>query len=1285
VCEVSLVNVFSGAANAASTAGRAVHQGSYYTPEYFLKSSKADDLNTFKHLHVKYLRNGRAVDLEIRANFAAPPPVARLLVAQRQILLRSQALENDGNKLTSVRLRSARKLVKGGFGSSVTDDGWIQLAPSSPFITSWVKFDEGENHVERTTAVVDCPAPEAAAWFFDVTGRERTRVSRERGDLMRISHDESEVGRLHKHGHRLGMDATVSEIRKMPFPRKPREFTYRCFSAVDTGGHILVPVESAKWHNAVLSRGREFDTVEGDILGLLRVEPVNCEQCKVTYSIRITNPAPNMTSFDMVAAMRSAFQKDGTVDTAEHVKLQNLLLKSRPLDTVRATLRLKQELAVVRRPSDLLREDSLNKESKYRSGKFFTSLLADDGPLADVIVGRRHVKPSTRFKDRRPSEHEKLARADISYDEKAIVGHLQTKYGSIDDEAFEHINSNDSLIMCGVIHVVNEASQSDGASRFSTKTIQRVLATDTAQNESVLGVGRASCVVDASIVQCAAFELSKMDRRHVLRHFQEHGRNVDYALDTVSRHTSVFRRLCRYEGVVNGLLKAREYVTRQIWKWEDAKTFVVAYKFAEEAGEDLDAYPVREEYHRAREQGLLRFDELDDVGFVKQTRVTWTLWSDSGELLLPYQVTKRLENELGTLSAMRLHFDSSLTVDLMRRRELERIVESRKNCRTKKRFTALKAESRRAITRGSSQRTTTAGVGEDDVTYSEEEKRSFATGLSYFDVHKNNPRKKLPSLSRSVKSEIAFEGGSKDHDAWARSECFVRAKKEEVLAYVFIQDARCRFEVADTERVVLEKKSDHRHIMYEATRGLNYGGIEVRARDFVTECMWRPQLDGSIQVVGIPSRHSAMPESKRGGRRAVLGTRKLATTRMLAVTPILPTAGGDPPSTSTSISNSSKWNNVVKQIAQESRVRATKPWCVLLKEVSPGLTKMTVVTSIKMGGRVVAPIMRQLLVSKVDLTAKAQQYFQEERALNEYDENDGQALGLTLVYFGFKDKKKYGSGIERIRRLVDSHAGLRELSEKCPWLVPFLDRVVRGRLSRNHSVDTKLVCLSDKEAVQIAANLSPALRQRKSADAGLYQWKLQNKSMIELFEIYPWTESMMLSIGQEVLKFAPWGLMFRVCTGAGLSIFDLATDVVMIVNYMKQEDGLQFAYLLLFMVLLSMSLQIVVVWAQNRTKPWDMLREALWVVSGLKPGVDAMRVSSGKKLEAHHLVDRKVELYVTKLIETFAGKKAGGGGPPKRNSEQYAPHAHTPVVLFSYTRFALQSLYPEECYKCTLS
>ena len=107
----------------------------------------------------------------------------------------------------------------------------------------------------------------------------------------------------------------------------------------------------------------------------------------------------------------------------------------------------------------------------------------------------------------------------------------------------------------------------------------------------------------------------------------------------------------------------------------------------------------------------------------------------------------------------------------------------------------------------------------------------------------------------------------------------------------------------------------------------------------------------------------------------------------------------------------------------------------------------------------------------------------------------------------------------------------------------------------------------------------------------------------------------------------------RVAMGAGLSILDMATDIFVIVGYMGKEETKGYGWSLLWMIVASMVLQLLVVFVQNRKKPWAMAKEVLNVLTGLKPGFDCARVCLGREMEEHHVFDAKVELAATKGIE----------------------------------------------------
>jgi len=122
-------------------------------------------------------------------------------------------------------------------------------------------------------------------------------------------------------------------------------------------------------------------------------------------------------------------------------------------------------------------------------------------------------------------------------------------------------------------------------------------------------------------------------------------------------------------------------------------------------------------------------------------------------------------------------------------------------------------------------------------------------------------------------------------------------------------------------------------------------------------------------------------------------------------------------------------------------------------------------------------------------------------------------------------------------------------------------------------------------------------------------------------------------VAKRLLGEVSWGLKMRVTMGAGLSILDMATDVFVIVGYMRKEETKGYGWSLLGMVVASMVLQLFMVFVQNRRKPRTMAKEMLIVVTAAKPAVDCYRCCAGQEMEEHHAFDARTELVFTKGIE----------------------------------------------------
>ena len=206
-----------------------------------------------------------------------------------------------------------------------------------------------------------------------------------------------------------------------------------------------------------------------------------------------------------------------------------------------------------------------------------------------------------------------------------------------------------------------------------------------------------------------------------------------------------------------------------------------------------------------------------------------------------------------------------------------------------------------------------------------------------------------------------------------------------------------------------------------------------------------------------------------------------------------------------------------------------------------------------------------------------------------------------------------------------------------PWLQILIKEALKGKLRFSApSVTTKMVCVLDEEAVQIGRNIIPALKARKTAEAGVNQWRQANQAINELFELYPWIESTFIILGKGVVKTASWGVMWRVSISAIFSIADLGTDCLVGYEY-YHTDRMDYFMYTVSSIATCMFFQLILVVVQYSKKGFGrILREAVFVVTGMKAPRDAFKVASGHMKEEDTLVDPMMEYIGAKCIDLFA-------------------------------------------------
>lgn len=273
-----------------------------------------------------------------------------------------------------------------------------------------------------------------------------------------------------------------------------------------------------------------------------------------------------------------------------------------------------------------------------------------------------------------------------------------------------------------------------------------------------------------------------------------------------------------------------------------------------------------------------------------------------------------------------------------------------------------------------------------------------------------------------------------------------------------------------------------------------------------------------------------------------------------------------------------------------------------------------------------------------------QEAFQARRDFEDWDEDDGEAMGEILALktkFELHPPEGRNFAQARLMYLTRKYKGLSQANDKYPFFETMLSRVVQGVLRPTTDLSTNLCNLTSEEGKTIGTALAPALATNLTAEAAVDEWILRYPALTQLDREEPSFRPMMDQLGARLLGEVAWGTKFRVTVGASLSILDLVSDLNVVILYLEGdgEAGLKgYAMVLLAMVVVTLLLQILIAYIQANGNRRELLVEAVLVVSGLKPAVDAYRVSSNIPSPPHHLLENFAQLTYIKCI----GKSACG-------------------------------------------
>jgi hypothetical protein len=184
-------------------------------------------------------------------------------------------------------------------------------------------------------------------------------------------------------------------------------------------------------------------------------------------------------------------------------------------------------------------------------------------------------------------------------------------------------------------------------------------------------------------------------------------------------------------------------------------------------------------------------------------------------------------------------------------------------------------------------------------------------------------------------------------------------------------------------------------------------------------------------------------------------------------------------------------------------VRAKSPAAFKIKEIKPGVCRITYVNQLDLGGSVPVWVMNFYIARNLSLTYRIQSYFQSKRGLE--DEEDGKATAEMLMVKTDAEKHpgKGETKVEaRMRVMMENHKGLKDLGQKHEWFEVLLAKVVANKLWPAGDSKAKLCNMSAKEANVIAGALASCIAANLTAPAAVDEWILRYPAMGELEREY---------------------------------------------------------------------------------------------------------------------------------------------------------------------------------------
>ncbi|GMI41293.1 hypothetical protein TeGR_g7447 [Tetraparma gracilis] len=290
--------------------------------------------------------------------------------------------------------------------------------------------------------------------------------------------------------------------------------------------------------------------------------------------------------------------------------------------------------------------------------------------------------------------------------ENAVVDSVRNQLNSIPDSSFEKFESLDHIVEMRMFHKGGKN-----------------------------GTPRASTVLDEDICTCAAWTYQLMARHFVKAFYADGG--TERAVTTHNDHSFTGQLLMDFNVPT---FSPREFVTRYVWRWESETVLLVVSESCL-----AEKYPIRPSIVRGSVVTLEKFERLEPIGVIPQTRITWTQQPNMGGLIPSRAVRGAAVGQMMYLSSMRKRFDKSPAIDA--------------------------ASNLRVVTM----------IQNHDEPYTKKEEEILKKGRKMLEVFAEQKSKELKMASQTTQAKMAYKPGDKPAGDSSAKLCNMSEKEAKVI------------------------------------------------------------------------------------------------------------------------------------------------------------------------------------------------------------------------------------------------------------------------------------------------------------------------------------------------------------------------------------------------------------------------------------------------------------------------------------------------------------------------